>query len=196
MGDSTSQLTSGELDVFFTALRGLHTDPHLASDAKETVDLLKQFVSESGARSAIAAGLPPPAKLLVESALKGVKHAFAEDLKASEVVAAISGADIGITWVQSAAAKNGALVEIVYDDAIKLASCLPRVHVALLSSKTILPDLETAILGIGALLKSETKRKPVVSIISGPSKTADIELRLVYGVHGPHTLRVIVLDWI
>jgi L-lactate dehydrogenase complex protein LldG len=196
MGDSTGQLSASQNDIFFEALRGLHTEPHLASDAKQTVDTLKQIISDSDVKSAVAAGLPAPAKLLVESALKGVKHSFAEDLKATEAVGTISKADLGITWVQYAAARNGALVEIAYDDAIKLSSCLPRVHVALLSSTTLLPDLDAAIARVGEILRAETKRKPVISIISGPSKTADIELRLIYGVHGPHTLHVLLLDWI
>lgn len=196
MGESTGPLSSSQSDVFFMALRGLHTEPHLASDAKQTVDALKEIIGASDARSAVAAGLPPPAKLLVESALKGVKHSFVEDLKPAEALETISKADVGITWVQYAAAANGALVEVVYDDAVKLSSCLPRVHVALVSSQTLLPDLDAAIARIGETLKSGSGRKPVVSIISGPSKTADIELRLIYGVHGPHTLHVLLMDWI
>jgi len=169
MGDSTGRLTADQAGVFFTALRGLHAEPHLASDAKQTVDVLKEIVETHGAKSAVGAGLPAPARLLVESALKGTRHSFAEDLKANEAIDAISSADVGVTWVQYGAAKNGALVEVVYDDAIKLASCLPRVHVAMLSSKSLLPDLDAAVATIGALLRSETRRKPVVSIISGPS---------------------------
>lgn len=196
MEDSTGQVTADQTEVFFKALRGFHGEPHLASDAKQTVDTLKQVLDASGARSAMAAGLPAPARLLVESALKGVRHSFAEDLNAKDAIEAISGAEIGITWAQYGAARDGALVEVVYDDAIKLASCLPRVHIAMLSSGTLLPDLGAAVATIAALLKQETRRKPVISIISGPSKTADIELRLIYGVHGPHTLHVLLLDWI
>jgi L-lactate dehydrogenase complex protein LldG len=196
MGDSTGQLSASLNETFFNALRGLHAEPHLASDAKQTVDTIKQIISDSEVKSVVAAGMPAPARLLAESAMKGVKHAFAEDLKATDALEAISKADLGITWVQYAAARNGALVEVVYDDAVKLSSCLPRVHVALLSSKTLLPDLDAAISKIAEILRGENRRKPVVSIISGPSKTADIELRLIYGVHGPHTLHVLLLDWI
>jgi len=195
MGDSIGQLSTGQRDVFFDALRGLHTEPHLASDAKQTVDVLKTIISNSDAKSVVAAGLPSAAKLLVESGLKGVKHSFVEELKPEDAVGVISKADVGITWAQFAAARNGALVEVVYDDAVKLASSLPRVHVALLSSKTLLPDLDAVIGRVGELLRSGG-RPPVVSVISGPSKTADIELRLIYGVHGPHTLHVLLLDWI
>lgn len=196
MAESTGQLSSSENEVFFTALRGLHTEPHLASDAKQTVDTLKQIIAASDAKAAVAAGLPAPARLLAESALKGTRHAFVEDLKPADTVATVSRADVGITWAQFAAAANGAVVEVVYDDAVKLCSCLPRVNVVLVSSRTLLPDLNAAIARIGETLKSADGKMPVVSIISGPSKTADIELRLVYGVHGPHTLHVLLLDWI
>jgi L-lactate dehydrogenase complex protein LldG len=194
--DSRAQLSRGDKDVFFEALRTLHTEPHLASDAKETVDALKQILADADAKAVIGAGLPAPARLLTESATKGIKHSFAEDLKPADAIDTISKADVGITWAQFGAARNGALVEIAYDDAVKLSSCLPRLHIALLSSSTLLPDLSLAIAKIGDLLKSETRKKPVISIISGPSKTADIELRLIYGVHGPHAVHVILLDWI
>jgi L-lactate dehydrogenase complex protein LldG len=196
MGDSTGQLSESENDTFFQALRGLHTEAYLASDAKQTVDALKRIIVESDVKSVVGAGLPAPARLLVESALKGVKHSFVEDVKAAEAVEIISKADVGITWAHYAAARNGALVEVVYDDSVKLASCLPRVNVALLSSKTLLRDLDAVMAKVGEILRSNEKRKPVISIISGPSKTADIELRLIYGVHGPHALHVILLDWI
>lgn len=197
MAESAGLMSARQTETFFAALRSFHTEPHLASDAKQTVETLKEIIESSDAKYAVAAGLPTPARLLVESALKGVKHSWVEELKASDAVGTISKADIGITWVQFAAAKSGALVEVAYDDAVKLSSCLPRVHVALLSSKTLLPDLDAAIAKIGSVIRSdEAGRKPVISIISGPSKTADIELRLIYGVHGPHALHVIMLDWI
>lgn len=195
MRDASGQLSVNQNETFFEALRAFHTEPHLVSDAKETVDTLKEIISAADAKSVVAAGLPAPAKLLVEAALKGVKHTFVEDLKPGETIDTISKADVGVTWIQYAAAKNGALVEIAYDDAIKLASCLPRLHIALLSSNSLLPDLDAAIAKVGEILRAEGK-KPVISIISGPSKTADIELRLIYGVHGPHAVHVVVLDWI
>ena len=190
--------TSKTIEVFLGVLPDFHTVPHVAGNAKETVDVLKEILGEVEPRSAVVAGLPTPARMLVESALKGVNHKFVEDLKSADAVGIISKADIGITWAQYGAARQGCIIEIAYDDAIKLASSLPRVHVALLSSKDLLPDLSTAISKVGQLLREDSggRGKPVVTIISGPSKTADIEMRLVYGVHGPHALHVIVLDWL
>ncbi|MDA4122843.1 MAG: lactate utilization protein [Thaumarchaeota archaeon] len=184
------------IEEFFRVLREFHTVTHLAGDAKTTVDILKGILSEAEPKSVVAAGLPTAAKMLVETALKGVKHSFVEDLKASEAVGVISKADVGVTWASYGAARQGCIIEVAYDDAIKLASSLPRVHVALLSSRDVLPELPLAVAKVAALLRDEGAKKPVISIISGPSKTADIEMRLVYGVHGPHALHVVVLDWL
>ena len=187
--------TTGEVARFFAALRNLHTSPYLASDAKATVDAVRTIVGRSDARSVVAGGLALPARMLVESALKGTKHRFVEDLAPGEAVATIAKADVGISWARHAVAAEGALVEVAYDDSVKLVSALPRVSVFLASERDLLPDLSSALAQVAQTLRASGEKKPVVSFISGPSKTADIELRLLYGVHGPHELHVILLDW-
>ncbi len=197
MQEYTDQLpVLGSPEAFFAALRNLHTIPYAVGDAKTTVDVIKSVVGEANAKSVVAGGLPAPAKMLVEAALKGTKHSFVEDLKPSEAVGVISKADVGVSWARYGAARQGALVEMAYDDAVKLVSSLPRVSVFLLSSKNLCPDLSSAVKLVAERIRSSGEVKPVVSFISGPSKTADIELRLLYGVHGPHELHVLLLDWI
>jgi|GEM_PF-607245 L-lactate dehydrogenase complex protein LldG len=197
MQEFTDQIpVLGSPDAFFAALRNLHTTPHSVGDAKTTVDIIKSILTEADAKSVVAGGLPTPAKMLVEAALKGTKHAFAEDLKPSEAAGVISKADVGISWARYGAARQGALLEVAYDDAVKLVSSLPRVSVFLLSSRNLCPDMSAAVKLTAGIIRSAADVKPVISFISGPSKTADIELRLLYGVHGPHELHVLLLDWI
>jgi L-lactate dehydrogenase complex protein LldG len=182
-----------DIDLFFERLMQLHTEPYLVQTERDTVDVLQK--TAGSAKAVVLAGLPAKVAKVVRSSLEAPCVAV-EELAPSDAVAAISRAEVGITWAQYAVVSQGALVEIVHDDAQKLASCLPETHIALVSSKSLLPDLGTALKEIGrAIVSSAPDRRPIVSFISGPSKTGDIEMRLLYGVHGPLSLQVLVLDW-
>ena len=70
-------------------------------------------------------------------------------------------------------------------------SLLPPIHVAVAERRQILPDL----FDLFALLGKGPDELPAcLSVITGPSKTGDIELRLVTGVHGPGEIHVILFD--
>ena len=69
----------------------------------------------------------------------------------------------------------------------RVASLLPPVHVAVIQSDQIVPDLIDA---FGLLADRQLPSN--VTFITGPSKTGDIELQLTTGVHGPGQLHVIV----
>jgi L-lactate dehydrogenase complex protein LldG len=197
MQDQSDRLASSErAEVFLGALRNVHAVPYVTGDAKSTVDILRTIISQSDARLVVAGDLPTYAKMLVESGLKGTRHHFVKDLKSSEALGILSRADVGISWARFGAARQGAVVEVADDDAVKLVSSLPRVSVFLLSSQSLLPDVSAALARVAELLRTAGEKKPVISVIAGPSKTADIELRLLYGVHGPHELHVILLEWI
>jgi len=97
--------------------------------------------------------------------------------------------DAGVTEVDYAVAETGTLVIRHRPEHGRLLSLVPFVHVAVLQPKQIVPDLidlfETlAKDGVGS----------GVTMISGPSKTADIEMNTVTGVHGPNVVRVFVLQ--
>lgn len=97
--------------------------------------------------------------------------------------------DAGITLSSFAIAETGTVAEICHQDADRLTSALPRIHICLLQRDQILGALaESASLLRGAV---ETHGRSAISLISGPSRTADVELKLVLGVHGPHQVHVI-----
>jgi L-lactate dehydrogenase complex protein LldG len=79
-------------------------------------------------------------------------------------------------------ADTGSVLEA--DDALH-ASLLPEIHIAVLKSMHILPSLPDAI--------HLAKGKNAV-FITGPSRTADIEMTLTIGVHGPREIHVFVDD--
>jgi L-lactate dehydrogenase complex protein LldG len=74
----------------------------------------------------------------------------------------------------------------------RLASLIAPVHIAIVERRQIVPDLIDAF----GLLRQQGLEQLAsnVTLITGPSKTGDIELQLTTGVHGPGKWRVIVID--
>jgi len=184
---------------FLSSLRDLHVEGHVTRSEAETTEALRGIVSKGECRSVVVAGIPPRYAAAVRAGLAGAKVDVVEDLKAvsqKEAIGVLAAADAGVTWAVNGVALEGAMLEVVYDDSAKLASSLPLIHVALLESSSILRDLAEAMPLVGRIVKeAPPMRKPIISFISGPSKTGDIEMRLLYGVHGPHTVHAVILDW-
>ncbi len=187
------------IQKFLTSLRDLHVEAHVVKDEAETAEALRGIISNAACKSVVVAGVPARYAGAVRAALAGVQADFVEDLQGRpprEAVGVLAAADAGVTWAVNGVALEGAMLEVVYDDSAKLASSLPIVHVALLESSSILRDLAEAMPVVGDIVRdAPAGRKPIISFISGPSKTGDIEMRLLYGVHGPHTVHAVILDW-
>jgi L-lactate dehydrogenase complex protein LldG len=97
-------------------------------------------------------------------------------------------ADIGITGVSALVAETGSLVVAAGPTEPRSTSLLPPVHIAIASKEQIVPDLFDLLEGYG----DGTRPPSNLVLITGPSKTGDIELKLVTGVHGPGEVHVIV----
>jgi L-lactate dehydrogenase complex protein LldG len=63
---------------------------------------------------------------------------------------------------------------------------LPEVHIAVLKKSALLPSLENAV--------NLVRESKAAVFITGPSRTADIEMTLTIGVHGPGELHVFLVD--
>jgi len=96
--------------------------------------------------------------------------------------------DVGITTAQAAIAETGTLVLDSASERHRLVSLVPPVHIALVNASTICQTVGEAL----TLLREDKEISPAVTFITGPSRTADIELTLTVGVHGPQELYVIV----
>ena len=96
-------------------------------------------------------------------------------------------ADIGLSGVDYLIAETGTLVMRSSPDQPRSISLLPPVHIALAERRQLVPDLFDLFPQLGTL-------PSCLTLITGPSKTGDIELRLVTGVHGPETVHVLMLD--
>jgi L-lactate dehydrogenase complex protein LldF len=91
---------------------------------------------------------------------------------------------VGLTGALAGIAETGSLVQIPGEDRPLTVSLLPEVHIAILESDDILPTVSAA------LQLPELRESSSALLITGPSRTADIEMTLTIGVHGPAELVV------
>lgn len=97
-------------------------------------------------------------------------------------------ARIGVTQMNWGIANTGTVAQNSADPKERLASTLPWIHMAILDTDTILPDMPAF------LDAAHPKDSAYLALISGPSRTADIERVLTIGVHGPERLIVVCVD--
>jgi iron-sulfur cluster protein len=105
-------------------------------------------------------------------------------------------ADMGITGANVAIANTGTLILVTNEGNGRLVSTLPPIHVALVGVEKIVPSLDeaTAILKLLAPSATGQKMSVYVSFTTGPSRSADIELSLSIGVHGPKEVHIVLVD--
>ncbi|MBI4638314.1 MAG: lactate utilization protein [Candidatus Rokubacteria bacterium] len=117
----------------------------------------------------------------------------AERLRLREVCAA---ADLGLTGVDLAVAETGTLVLRSGAGRPRSTSLLPPYHVAVFDRGALVDSLHQ----LGILLEAWHEGAPpagdgaMISFITGPSRTADIELTLTRGVHGPREVHAVFVE--
>ncbi len=98
---------------------------------------------------------------------------------------------LGITGCMCAIAETGTLVFTTGADTPSASALLPDTHIAVLRADRVVPGMEDAF----ALIRREREVMPrAVNMISGPSRTGDIEQTIVLGAHGPFRVHILVLS--
>lgn len=101
-------------------------------------------------------------------------------------------ADVGITACEALVARNGSVMVSNGNEAGRRLSIYPHIHVVIAYTSQLVSDLKDAF----RLLKEKypDNLPSMISNITGPSRTADIEKTLVLGAHGPKELYVFLLE--
>lgn len=140
---------------------------------------LQALVREEGVRRATLWDTPGLAALRIGARLQGLG---VEIVPASAGKRALAECDLGVTEVDFALPETGTLALLSSPQKPRAVSLVPRVHLALLRPAALRADLHDVF--------AEAKDRDYLVFITGPSRTADIELTLTIGVHGPQALYV------
>ena len=165
------------------ALELAHAEVH-DTDTEHWPALLARLAQQKGLRTLLAgpelaAALPSSATLTVQAYQRAV-----DDWR-QELFGTI---DAGLTRARSAIAETGTLVLWPDRSEPRLLSLVPPVHFVLLDPRTVHASFFDAMTAEGWAQGLPTN----VLLISGPSKTADIQQTLAYGAHGPRELVVLL----
>lgn len=170
-----------------TALEAVHTEVHDTTTA-DWPELLLRIATNKGLRNLlIGADTPHGATLEAQhpDKLQLVRYDRTIETWRDQLFDEI---DASLTLARSAIAETGSL--ILWPDAAepRLMSLVPHIHFVLLEVTKIHADLHSAISAEGW---KDTLPSNAL-LISGPSKTADIQQTLAYGAHGPRELVVLL----
>jgi L-lactate utilization protein LutC len=173
----------------FTAAGG---QVHVVGGVEAAVERVLDLVLAKAARRVLlGAGAVLDALNLGDPLSRSGIEVTAADTLAVDCREPLFAADLSITGVDFLVAETGTLAIFTGSSNPRSLSLLPPVHVAVARADQIVADLfdlfgqETGV--------PNTTVPSCITLITGPSKTGDIELRLVTGVHGPGEVHVVVI---
>jgi L-lactate dehydrogenase complex protein LldG len=149
---------------------------------------LARVLTEAGARRVAISDAP---------AVRQLVHALPQSIVVEDVGRlsrdALFACDAGVTTAQWGIAATGTLVLESAREQSRLLSLVPPLHVALLPAARLCHSMGDALARVGQVGPTGLTSH-AITFITGPSRTSDIELTLVVGVHGPATLHVLLLE--
>lgn len=170
--------------------------PHVVDSVQQGVDAICGLAEKKGVGKVIAWQHPVLAEANVRNQLEqhGIDWDDFDSLSAlsdEDRRRRILAADMGLTSATWAIAETGTLVMTSRPGRERVSSLLPNLHVALIERSQIVPDLFDVFDHLGASSGDDLPSN--VTLITGPSKTGDLELKLITGVHGPGEWHVVIV---
>lgn len=138
-------------------------------------------------------GLPGLSEMLTDMNFHAVTPS---DLRVEKERSDIRHIRFGITGVMAAFASTGSMMMATGPGCSRVASLLPYRHIALIPFTRLFPTIEAWLAHhrVDGHLSAELRSHANFSMITGPSKSADIEGNLTLGVHGPKYVHAVLFD--
>jgi L-lactate utilization protein LutC len=178
---------------FLTELHAAGGHGYLVDDPSAAATKVLELVCSRNARRILLGAGKVLARLELTGPLRqaGVEVLAADGRGPESGREAFFAAELGISGVTHIIAETGTVVVAAGPGEPRSLTLLPPFHIAVADTTQLLPDL------FDLFDRYNGTANPLPScltLITGPSKTGDIELRLVTGVHGPGELHVILLN--
>ena len=172
-----------EIEQLFTEIGKLNGITRRISSRDDLKPALAELVQAEAVKKATLWTTPDLTTWNVAATLKALGVTIVSPQADKQLVAEC---ELGVTGVDAALPETGTLLLRSSPEKPRVVSLLPRVHLAILTLAALRADLHQAF--------AEVKHDPYCVLVTGPSRTSDIELTLTLGVHGPKSLYAWLLD--
>jgi L-lactate dehydrogenase complex protein LldG len=153
-----------------------------ASSPREAGEYIRNLIA---GRRAVASNSP----YLIECGISQMDGVISGITDREELREACASAEVGVTSADYALADTGTLVMLSSAAEARMISLLPPVHAAVVPVDRLLTGLDELFL----IAPDPARLSSSMVLITGPSRTADIEQILVRGVHGPGEIHVVIV---
>jgi len=175
------QVFTNPVEMFVERSRQLSMTAEIVASMDEAAARAASWCVGRGARRAAVWSTPD-----IQPVVERIRAAGIEILAPGSTLDALAAADIGVTGAEWGIAETATLVLSTDPGRPRLTSLLPPAHIAILRADRILPDLPAFFARCGALPSALT-------LVTGPSRSADIGFVPVLGAHGPMAVAVFVI---
>lgn len=192
--------TQDELvDVLKKQCAHIHTDI-VETSAESLAETVMQVVVGYGGGQVITWDDPRFEKHGVKQKMQGEWIAEGIDVHvwdpkiSEENIVIAERSNVGITFSDQTLAESGTVVLFSGNGKGRSVSLLPATYIAIIPKSTIVPRITQAAHAIHNRISEGENIPSCINFISGPSNSADIEMNLVVGVHGPIKATYIVVN--
>jgi L-lactate dehydrogenase complex protein LldG len=184
--------TAEKVDLFQRMIESVHGEVHRTNEM-EWIDRLAELMTSRGAQNLLISKASSIGRALKEAV--NTRDDLPDLLVYDEAIEhwqpeLFNNVDVGITSTRGGIAETGSLILWPSADEPRLMSLVPPIHVAVLYANELYGTFHEAMLA----QRWHEGMPTNALLVSGPSKTADIEQTLAYGVHGPKELIVLVIE--
>lgn len=175
----------------FTKLGG---SIHPVSSEQEIGITIQRILARQGLKRLIAWPAPTPAVAIDTNlfpASEGYELVYWQARgQRDELLRTAEQSEAGLVYAEYGLAETGTVILYNQGGHGRLVSLLPNQSIIVLRASTILPRLTQALPRIG----TQTAAYSCINLITGPSRTSDIEMDLTIGVHGPGKIAIVLIE--